>query len=219
MRILNPLCFMMAAVIGLIACNSNKEAEVKSFCETTCDEDSIQFRGNNIEKSFVLVTIDNCEPDSITWGNQLMDAYRQLAFPELAGRIVKINKDNVKARIVGTSHAWITFNDCETGQGFIARLPFNSKENIIRKNSAFIATDPKYKVDESLVAYTDRGNLFVEEIATGKKAMMTFGAQTEMEYDKMHETVESVLVTPTEIRARVKIGKEWKDLEKKITLE
>jgi hypothetical protein len=49
--------------------------------------------------------------------------------------------------------------------------------------------------------------------------MMTFGAQTEMEYDRMHETVESVEVTPTHVRARVKIDKEWKDLEKKITLQ
>jgi len=79
--------------------------------------------------------------------------------------------------------------------------------------------DPKYKVHESLVAYTDRGNIFVEEMATGKKAMMTFGAQTDMEYDAMHETVESVQITPTRIWAKVKIGKDWTEKEKAITLE
>jgi hypothetical protein len=49
--------------------------------------------------------------------------------------------------------------------------------------------------------------------------MMTFGAQTDMEYDAMHETVESVQITPTRIWAKVKINKEWTEKEKAITLE
>jgi hypothetical protein len=219
MRILLVPCLAICVAAFSASCNSSKKEEPKAFCETPCDNDTMQFRADIPEKSFVMITMDNCEPDSITWGNQRMDTYRQLAFAELAGKIVKINKDYVKVDITGTSHAWIQFNDCTSGQGFIARLPYNEKENIFRKNSAFNPADPKYKVDASLVAYTDRGNLFVEEKATGKKAMMTFGAQTEMEYDRMHETVESVEVTPTLVRSRVMIDKEWKDLEKKITLE
>lgn len=220
MRLLIAPAIVLLVTLSVQSCKSSEKKEEKApFCDMTCDNDTIQQRGDNPEKSLVRITMDNCEPDSITWGNLRMDTYRQLQFAELAGRNVRIDRDNVKMYIFGTTHAWLVFNDCSTGQGFIARLPYNEKENIFRKNSAFNAADPKYKVHESMVAYTDRGNIFVEEMATGKKAMMTFGAQTDMEYDRMHETVESVQVSPTEIRARVKIGKDWKDLEKKITLE
>jgi hypothetical protein len=217
MRILFTLA--MAAIFVIASCKSSSNNTPPTFCDTTCNNDTIRVKADNKEKSFVRISMNKCEPDSITWGTQLMDAYRQMQFATLAGKFVKINKDFVRIHIFGTSYAWLMFNECVNGQGFIIKLPFNDTANIFRKLSAFNPMDPKYKVHESLVAYTDKGNIFVEEMATGKKAMMTFGSQTDMEYDNMHATVESVQITPTRIWAKVKIDKEWKEIEKNIKLE
>jgi hypothetical protein len=67
--------------------------------------------------------------------------------------------------------------------------------------------------------YTDKGNIFVEDIATGKKALMTFGQQLDFDFDVIHETLDSVHITPDRIWAKVKVDKEWKTLEKNITLQ
>ncbi len=219
MRTLFTACVAATAVILFYACKSSTSQQPATFCDTACNNDTIRFKGDNPDKSFVMITMADCEPDSITWGNQKMDNYRQLQFAELAGKYVRINKSYMRAYIHENSYAWLIFTECINGQGYIIKMPFNDKENIFRKNSAFNSMDPKYKVHESLVAYTDRGNIFVEEMATGKKAMMTFGAQTDLEYDAMHETVESVQITPTRIWAKVKIGKDWKEMEKEIKLE
>ncbi len=202
------------------SCSSNnKEEKVADFCTTGCNTDTLKAAADDKAKSFIRINLNNCEADSITWGNQLMDAYRQLPFPELVGKYVSLSESYVQTKFVDGKYAWLIFNECKLGQGYIVKLPFNKTDNIFRKNSAFNAIDPKYKVDESLVAYTDRGNIFVEEITTGKTASMTFGVQTEMEYNAMHETVDSVHITPSRIWAKVKIGKEWKELEKDIILK
>ena len=70
-----------------------------------------------------------------------------------------------------------------------------------------------------MVAYTDRGNIYVEETKSGKKAMMTFGKALDIDYDAIHEYIDSVNVSPERIWVKVKIENEWKELEKKITLE
>jgi len=56
-------------------------------------------------------------------------------------------------------------------------------------------------------------------MSTGKKASMTFGEALEIDYDYMHDHIDSVNVTNTRAWAKVKIGKEWKVIEKNITFE
>jgi hypothetical protein len=63
------------------------------------------------------------------------------------------------------------------------------------------------------------GNIFVEDVSTGKSAMMTFGAKADIDYDAIHETVDSVNVTSNRIWAKVLLGKEWKTFEKNIELK
>lgn len=216
---------ILAISITLLSMNSCKSGTKetgetgKGFCEPDCKTDTIQQAADNKDKSFVRITMKDCEPDSITWGNRQMAAYRQMVFAELAGKFVKIANDKVRFYFNDTKYAWLIFNECEWGQGYIIKLPFNKTDNIFRKNSAINSLDPKYVVDPGLVSYTDRGNVFVEEMATGKTAMMTFGEMLEMEYDDMHNTVDSVNISPTRIWAKVKIGKEWKEIQKDITLQ
>jgi hypothetical protein len=49
--------------------------------------------------------------------------------------------------------------------------------------------------------------------------MMTFGQRLEIDYDAIHEYIDSVNITPTKIWTRVKIGEEWKELQKTIELK
>ena len=72
---------------------------------------------------------------------------------------------------------------------------------------------------DSLLAYTDKGNIFVEDISTGKKATLTFGSSLDFDFDAIHETLDSVNITRNRIWAKVKIDGDWKALEKSITLQ
>jgi len=53
----------------------------------------------------------------------------------------------------------------------------------------------------------------------GKKAMMTFGEDISPDYTAIHETIDSVNITPSRIWAKVKIKDAWKELEKKVELK
>jgi hypothetical protein len=161
----------------------------------------------------------NCKPDTITWSHNRISSKRKVEFPFLAGKEVHINKTHIRHFIKDTSYVWLTFNDCITGQGFLAKIPFNKTDPIVRKNSAFNSFDPKFLVDEKLAAYTDKGNIFIEDMATGKKASMTFGREVSMDYTDIHETIDSVVVTPQKVRVRIKIDNEWEVIEKNITLQ
>lgn len=220
MKILLGIASVVCSII-VFSCKSGSSDDKgpADFCKADCGVDTIQVAGENKEKPFVMITMNNCKPDSITWGSRTMAAYRQMEFPELVGKDIKINQEKMRISVYGNDYAWLVFNECKWGQGYIVKLPFNKTDNIFRKSSAFNSLDRKYNVDTSIVAYSDRGNIFIEQMSTGKKAMMTFGEMTDMEYDAMHETVDSVNITPTRIWAKVKIGKEWKEIEKDITLE
>ena len=49
--------------------------------------------------------------------------------------------------------------------------------------------------------------------------MMTFGKQLDINYEDLHQTLDSVNITATRIWAKVKIDDKWQELEKNITLK
>lgn len=217
------LSFLAVAAIllalGFGSCKSSSEAS-PSFCDTSCLQDSIKFiREDHLLQPYVYISAKNCIADTITWSYINMGINRKMGLPDLVGTEVRLNKDFISCFIKDTSYAWVLFNDCSNGRGYSLKIPFNKKENIGRKSSAINKFDPKFDVADGLIAYTDRGNLFVEDMATGKTAMMTFGAKADIDYDAIHETVDSVNVTPTRLWARVKLGKNWETFEKKIELK
>jgi hypothetical protein len=208
---------MMAWTFG--SCKSSPSGP-PTFCDTSCLKDSIKFtKEEHPLKPYVFISAANCVADTITWSFIDMGLNRKMGLPDLVGTEVKLNKDNVSCFIKDTSYAWVLFNDCSNGRGYSLKIPFNKKANIGRKSSAINKFDPKFSVADGIVAYSDRGNLFVEDMATGKTAMMTFGAKLDIDYDAIHETIDSVNVTPTHLWAKVKLGNEWKTFEKDITLK
>lgn len=212
--------FLIAAAFFLksfTACNS--AAPPATFCDTACMKDTLKFsEPNHPLEPYVYISPSDCGPGQVILSHGAMDINRKMDFAGLAGSGIRINKSSVSCFIKDTSYVWLTFNNCLTGTGYILRIPFNKQDKIRRKNSAFTSFDPKYSVAEGLVAYTDKGNLFVEDMATGKTAMMTFGKELPLDYDAMHDYIDSVNVTPTHVYARVKIGEDWKELQQNIEL-
>lgn len=218
------LIIPFAALLGLAwtfdACKSSGPAAPPSFCDTSCLKDSIKFvKEDHPYKPYVYISAANCIADTLTWSYIDMGVNRKMGFPDLLGTPVKLDKNYVDCFIKDTSYAWLIFNDCATGRGYQLKIPFNKKADLGRKSSGLNKFDPKFSVADGLVAYSDRGNLFVEEMATGKTAMMTFGARVEIDYDAIHETVDSINVTPTRLWARVLLDNEWKTFEKNIELK
>ena len=214
--------FLFLAIISvLISCGDKKGTTVKMFCDTTCQTDTIKFKDEKHKmQPYLYISAKNCLPDSVIWSYSGLGNNRKLSFDDFGGHKFNLNQSNMYAYFHDTSYLWLLFNDCTNGRGYMAKIPFNRSQNIIRKGSALNKFDPKYSVADNLAAYTDRGNIFVEDIATGKKAMMTFGKMiSDLDYDAMHEFIDSVNITPTRIWAKVLIGKDWTNVEKAITLE
>ncbi|MEO5563322.1 MAG: hypothetical protein ABIR18_07805 [Chitinophagaceae bacterium] len=190
------------------------------LCDTDCLKDSIQFVDNNHPlQPFVQISAKDCMPDTLIWSYLDMGVNRKMGMVDLIGIPVKLSKSSVDCYIKDTSYAWLSFNDCSNKRGYLIKIPFDKKENIARKSSAVNSIDPKFSVDPSLIAYSDRGNIFAEDKATGKSAMMTFGEKVDIDYDALHESIDSVNITPSRIWVRVKIGGNWKEIEKNIELK
>ncbi|TMI92508.1 MAG: hypothetical protein E6H06_13780 [Bacteroidetes bacterium] len=197
----------------LSACSNKNSARAKnSFCDTVCMSDSLKFiEANNPLKPYVYISAKNCTGDTLTWGYEGQN--KNILFN------YKLNKDYTRCLIKDTAFALLVFNTCDNGRGYFMKFSFGKKASFRKSTSAINNFDPKFSVADSLLAYTDKGNIFVEDILTGKKATLTFGSSLDFDFDAIHETLDSVNITRNRIWAKVKIDGDWRALEKSITLQ
>lgn len=219
MRLFFLLAGSAALALSLGSCQSGGPATATSFCDTVCLKDSLKYEGSSALKPFVYITPTNCVADSIKWGMERSESDRSFAFGDYLRAGTKINKDFVKVFFRDTALAYVQFNDCLSGRGYLLKLPYSKKDNIQVKPTAVTAFDKKFSVTGDLAVYTDRGNIFVEDMTTGKEAMMTFGKQLDIDYENLHQTLDSVNITPDRIWVKVKIDDKWEELEKNISLK
>lgn len=217
---MKTLAAFTVIIILVFASGACKSSAPKPFCDTVCLTDTLKFR-NDLHplKPYVYISVKKCNADTLIWSYDGMGVNRKADFSDMLGTDVRLNKNFVRCVINDTSYAWLMFNDCNNGRGYLLKLPFDKKKSIGRKSSAINSMDPKFYVADGLAAYTDRGNIFIEEIKTGKTAMMTFGQMVDIDYDVIHKSIDSVNVTPSKIWVKIKIETEWKVLEKNITLK
>jgi hypothetical protein len=212
------LILLLSASIVFIACN-NSGKTAKTFCDTTCKTDSFNFKGADRFESRVDISLKNCKPDSITWTHGGMTITRQLPFNDLTNQDVRLNPSAISCVIKDTSYAWLTFNDCITGRGFLVKLPFNKANNINKFTGALNSFDPKFSVEENLRAYTDRGSIYVTDINSGNQEVMTFKETYDIDFNNLHQVVDSINVTHKRIYVQLlKNGKEV-PIEKAIDLK
>ena len=218
MRIIIATLFAITVAFSLGSCKSSSSAP-KTFCDTVCLKDSIKFSGDHKLQPYVYISVKDCQADTLLWSYNGMGVNRKVGLADFLNTKIYLNKDYVRCFFKDTAYAWLLFNDCSNGRGYSLKLPFNKVNDIGRKSSNINNLDKKFSIANNMVAYTDRGNIYVEDMATGKKAMMTFGQKLEIDYDAIHEYIDSVNVTNDRIWVKVMIDKKWTELEKKITLE
>lgn len=215
---MKPLFILSIILLAITACNNKTANTAKTFCDTACKSDSFKFKGTDRFESVLNISVKNCKPDSLSWTHGRMDISRTIPFSELATQDVRLNAAAISCFIKDTSYAWLTFNDCITGRGFLFKLPFNKADNITKITGALNSFDPKFIVANDLRAYTDRGSIFVIDINTGKQAVMTFKENYDIDFDKLHQVVDSINVSHKRIYVKLLKNGSEVPLEKTIDL-
>ena len=207
---------LLLASLSFLACKSSKKAPL---CADSCLKDSLKFTGTHELSPYVYISAKDCQPDSITWSYKGMGVNRKTGFAYLLESTMDLDKEKVRCIFRDTAYALLLFNDCKTKRGYQVKLPYSKSQSFSIKSSGINNVDPKFAVADNLIAYTDRGNIYVEEVLTGRKAMMTFGKALDIDYDEIHKWIDSVNVSNERIWVKVKVDDKWKEIEKAITLE
>lgn len=210
MKFLSIAC--IAATMALISCkDGGKEVASKPFCsDTSCLTEPIKFESEAAGKPFVRISFKDCQIDSIHWEKGGMGLIKDIIFSEFIPNTVKPSKQFIACDIIEGKYAWLKFNDCATGRGFLIKLPFEKAGGSTDKyTSAINNFDPKFKLEDGLVAYYDNTFIYVVDIATGQtaKQLLTDQGVTDIDYNNVHGLIDSVNITKTNIYAKLNVDK------------
>ncbi len=204
-------------VIFLISCGGNSGNTGAVFCDTACKTDSLNFKGDHELNPMVDLGLNACKADTIMWTHDLAGS-KLLDLRDHLDQEVVINQSAIDCYIKDTSYAWLQFNDCKTGRGFALKLPFSKSEERRKVTGALTKFDPKFSVADGLVAYTDRGSVFVENMETGQQTLLAFDKPYDIDFNKLHEMVDSLHITKERIFVQMIREGGKKTYEKKISL-
>lgn len=208
-------CFIIFVVA--VRCSNNASAKA-SFCDTTCNSDTLRFEGDSKMHPYVSISQRNCIADTLTWTHDALPSKRQMQMPSLLDNTVRVNKAAINCYFKDTAYAYLSFNDCISGRGYLLKLPYSKKENIAKISSALNAFDKKFVVPDDLRAYADRSTLYVVDIATDKKEQMTFKEQYPIDFNDVHAVIDSVNVSRNRLFVLLKKDGKEVPIEKKINL-
>lgn len=208
----------VACFIGFNSCN-NSSKNAKTFCDTACLGDTLKFIDDHPDKPFVYISVDDCVADTVIWSHNKMPSNLKIDFNEVAGSGLRINKDKIACYFKDTSYAWLEFNDCLTGRGYLAKLNYTKKATRSKYTSALTHFDPKYNIETGLICYADYTFIYVEDIYTGKtEKMLLADHELKIDYNNTHATFDSVNVSRNRIFVSLIENGQKKPLEKKISL-
>jgi len=216
---MKSILFLLFALILLASCSNNNSAGTgKLFCDTTCNNDSFLFKSDTPLHPFVSISVKSCIPDTLTWGHDQLEADRKMQMSTLLDKIVRLNKSAINCYIKDNSYAWLSFNDCITGRGYLLKLPFNKANDISKYSGAINSFDKKFVLPDDVRAYADYSTIYVVDVNTGKTAQMTFKEELNFSFDNIHEGIDSVNISHN--RIYVLLNKDGKKvpLEKNISL-
>lgn len=207
-----PFVLIITAVafVGCTGSGSKMEASSQPFCsDTSCIKDPILVEGVGEGSPFVRISFKDCRIDSIHWEKGGMGNIKDILFNEFIEKEVKPSRQFISCDIIGTKTAWIKFNDCATGRGYLLKLPFDKDGTTAKFTSAINNFDPKFKIENGLVAYYDNTFIYVEDIETGQvaKQLLTDTGVTDIDYDNIHSLIDTVNITKANIYAKLKVKK------------
>jgi hypothetical protein len=212
---------ILFAAFGAICFSSCKNGgdSNKTFCDTTCNGQTITLDGNSAFKQIVTLSMKDCNPDTLSWTHGRAGVNRQIQLPEFLNKKIKVNASSINAGFQDTSIVWLAFNDCITGRGYLLKLPYSKSQSIEKMSGALNGFDHKFSIDPDLRAYTDRGNIYVVNVNTGKTAQMTFKEEyKDMNFDDIHKVVDTINVTKQRVFVRLLKNGNEVPFEKKIEL-
>lgn len=196
MRLFNFFAVLFA-LLAMTSCSNNADTAA-TFCDTVCSSDSLHFKGDNALNPMVSIGLNSCKADTVVWTHDLAGT-KMLSLRDDLGQDVYLNKSAIDAYFKDTSYVWLQFNDCKTGRGYLIKLPFSKSAERRKITGAFTKFDPKFSIAPHLIAYTDRGSVFVENLENGNTATMPFDKAYDIDFNKLHELVDSVNITSNRI--------------------
>jgi hypothetical protein len=209
--------FSLACVALITMSCSNNAGTAKTFCDTACNTDSLHFKGDNKLNPIVSIGLNACKADSVMWTHDLAGT-KMLSLDADLGQDVYLNKTAIDCFFKDTSYAWLQFNDCKTGRGYLMKLPFSKSEERRKITGALTKFDPKFSIESNLIVYTDRGSVFVENLENSQKATLSFDKAYDIDFNKLHEMVDSIHVSKDRIFVQmIRDGKKV-PYEKKVSL-
>jgi hypothetical protein len=217
MRLIGFTLILGLLGITLSGCGGSGKGPVP-ICDTSCLKDTIRFTGDHETKPQVAIAPSNCSADTLLWTYQGLGVNRKIGLSSILPQLVPVQASHTRCFFNGNKTAWLFFNDCATGRGYQVKLPYDKSENISVRSSGINSIDPKFDIDSNLMAYTDRGNIYVVHLRKETTAMMTFQELVPIDYDHIHDHIDSVRIRPNKIWVRIKIQDQWKTLEKDIEL-
>ncbi len=214
------LAFVFATIAFVSCKDGGQEASSQPFCsDTACITEPMKFESDAAGKPFVRISFKDCQFDSIHWEKGGMGVIKDIIFNEFIDKPVKPSKEFISCDIIDGKDAWLKFNDCATGRGYLLKLPFDKTGSTEKLTSAINNFDPKFKIEEGLVAYYDNTFIYVRDIATNlvAKQLLTETGVTDIDYDNIHSLIDSVNITKSNIYAKLKVAK--KEIEHNQPLE
>ncbi len=202
---------ILISIVSHFSCHSGSGGS-KLLCDTVCFRDSVKFTDPGKLQPLVYISAVNCRPDTIGWTYKGMGVFRKMGIGDIFGSGLNLNRSKIACLFNDTVVAVLLFNDCATGRGYQLKLRFNKTDNIRPSNRGINHLDPKYHIEGNLIAYTDRGNLFVEDIDKGKTTTLTFGKALAIDFDALHNYIDSVNISSKRIWAKVKVDNNWKEV-------
>ncbi|HWJ92530.1 MAG TPA: hypothetical protein VNR87_15540 [Flavisolibacter sp.] len=211
------LLLPVLSIVLFASCN-NSSKTAKTFCDTNCNSTSFDFKGTPEFGQSLSISVKNCTADTVTWTHGKAATSSQVQLSDFLNQPVKLNKSAISCAFQDTSFIWLAFNDCVTGRGYLLKMTYK-KTGILKMTGALNAFDPKFSIDPDLRAYTDRGNIYVVNVNTGKQAQMTFKKEYEMDFNNVHKAIDTLNVSKQRVYIKLidKNGTEV-PLEKKIEL-
>lgn len=213
------ILFFSLITASIFACKNNSTTAYTPICDTACDSDSFLFKGNHKLHPEVSLTKRNCVADTLSWTHDKMESKQKISVSALLDTSVKVNKSALNCVIKDTSYAWLTFNDCTNGRGYILQLFFSNDGRVKKYTSALNSFDKKYVVDDSLRAYCDYTAIYALNVNTGKKVALYFKDEyKQIDFNHLHETIDSINFTRKRLFAVVKRNGQSENLEKAVKL-
>ena len=120
--------FSVSLLTAIVSCGDNNATANTTFCDTACNTDTLRFEGGGKMQPYVSISQKNCIADTLTWTHEGLPSKRQMQMPTLLDNTVRVNKAAATCYIKDTSYAYLSFNDCISGRGYLLKLPFNKRK-------------------------------------------------------------------------------------------